>query len=140
MRKLVLFFVTLFLITSCSMDEDNPQFHVQFVPAVEVTMPEYFVHGETYEINVKYKRPTDCYFYDGFYYSQDGNALVIAVQTLVIEDANCESLEDMAAEEASFTFSCNPDYNGTSYLFKFYTGKDANGHNTYMEMEVPIAQ
>ncbi|WP_129750488.1 membrane lipoprotein lipid attachment site-containing protein [Flavobacterium beibuense] len=140
MKKLILFFAALFLLTSCSFDEDNPQFHVAFVPVVGVEMPEYFVHGENYEIKVKYQRPTDCYFYDGFHYEEKNNALVIAVQTLVIEDSNCASLDGVEPEEASFTFACSPTYGGSSYLFKFYTGKNEDGTNSYMEVEVPIAQ
>lgn len=138
MKKLVLFFVTLLLITSCSMDDSTPTFHVEFIPAESIEMPEYFSLGQTYQIKVRYKRPTDCHFFDGFYYEENGQALRVAVQTLVIEDAKCESLEAEEAEEAVFEFNCSTTSDASSYMFEFYTGVDEQGQPTYTKVEVPV--
>ena len=138
MKKLVLLFAALFLITSCSMDDNTPTFHVEFIPVESVEMPEYFSPGGTYLIKVKYKRPTDCHFFDGFYYEESGLALKVAVQTLVIEDAKCESLEREEPEEATFEFNCSTTSSMTSYVFEFYTGMDEEGQPTYKQMEVPV--
>ncbi len=140
MKKLILFFVTLLVIASCSLEDNTPRFHVEFVPIVGVDMPEGFMRGETYEIKVQYKRPTDCYFFDGFYYEEQTGALMVAVQTLVIEDAQCEPLYLMEAEEASFDFTCSPGYANQSYVFKFYTGESETSTENFIQMEVPIIQ
>lgn len=141
MKKLVLLFAALFLITSCSMDDNTPTFHVEFIPVESVEVPDYFAAGNTYQIKVRYKRPTDCHFYDGFYYEESGGALIVAVQTLVIEDAKCEPLENMQPEESIFEFTCSPmTADVSAYLFKFYKGEDDAGNPIYMDIEVPVAQ
>ena len=143
MRKLILFFAALFVVSSCSMEDNTPQFHVEFVPIESVEMPESFTIGNSYDIKVWYKRPSDCHFFEGFYYEEDGTTLTVAAQTLVIEDATCESLENEPAESAVFTFVCSPTYdNTTSYHFKFFTGDQGGqlGQDSYLEFEVPVLQ
>lgn len=141
MKKLLLLLVTLLLVFSCvPEDDDRVQFHIEFVPAVSVELPESFTRGETYEIKVKYNRPTDCHYFDGFYYEASGHIRTVAVQTIVIEDANCEPLVSIAPEESSFNFYCNPTYADNTYTFKFYTGQGSNGAQEFMEVEVPVVQ
>jgi hypothetical protein len=143
MKKLALLFFALFLIASCSMEEeDNVKFHIEFVPVVSVDLPEHFVRGETYEMKVKYHRPDDCHYFNGFYYDSQpsSNQRVVAVQTIVIEDANCLPVDEQDLEEVSFDFLCSQSYNNTSYVFKFYTGDDANGNQQYLEVEVPVLE
>lgn len=143
MKKLILFIATIFVVSSCSMDDDTPQFHVEFVPIEYVEMPASFTIGNSYQIKVWYKRPSDCHFFDGFYYEEDGSTLTVAAQTLVIEDSTCESLENEPSESAVFTFVCSPDYEGTqSYHFKFYTGEGTGqvGQDSYLEYEVPVTE
>lgn len=131
----------LFIISSCSIDDDERvQFHMEFIPVVGVDVPEYFVRGETYPITVSYNRPTDCYYFDGFYYEPDGNVRVVAVQSIVIEDSNCEPLDTLVAEEASFDFICSPLYSNQSYLFKFYRSVDEEGNQLFLEVEVPVME
>ena len=139
MKKLILFIVTVFVIASCSLDEENPKFYVEFVPIVNVDMPAEFYRGETYEINVQYKRPSDCYFFDGFYYEEQTGSLMVAVQTLVIENAQCDPLDMAEPETASFSFTC-PGYAQQSYVFKFYTGENEMSIGNFIEMEVPVVQ
>ena len=140
MKKLILFFVTVFVVASCSLEDDSPKFHVEFVPIVNVHMPEAFYRGETYEIQVEYKRPSDCYFFDGFYYEEQTGALLVAVQTLVIEDAQCQPLDTLEPEVASFNFTCSPGYTEQAYVFKFYTGNGQMGTDNFTTWEVPVIQ
>ena len=138
MKKLFLFFAALFMLASCSREDDVPQFNVEFLPVDSVDVPESFAMGNTYQIKVHYKRPTDCYFFNGFYYEEDGDALLVAVQTLVIQDAVCEPLTE--PESAIFEFECSPNYTSSTYLFKFYKGDNEAGDPTYIEVEVPVMQ
>jgi hypothetical protein len=46
-----------------------------------------FKLGETYEITLKFTRPTE--FYQGIYYSKDLNTRTIAIQTAVDKDQAC---------------------------------------------------
>jgi hypothetical protein len=143
MKKLLLLFITLSLFTfsSCSLnDDDRLQFHMEFVPVTAVEMPEYFERGGTYTIDVYYTRPNDCHYFEGFAYEANGNARTVAVQTIVIEDAECQPLPTDAPEKASFEFLCAPQYNNQTYVFKFYQGADANGNQQFLEVEVPVEQ
>lgn len=138
MKKLLLVFAVLVLAASCSLEEDNLKFHVEFLPVDSVEIPESFRAGETYQIKVHYKRPNDCYYFDGFYYEAHGSVRVVAPQSLVIEHSDCVPLD--TTEEASFDFLCSPSYTNPSYLFKFYKGTDAQGNQLFLEIEVPIVE
>lgn len=140
MKKILVLLGMICLLVSCSMEEDRVKFDIAFLPAVSVEVPEYMQPGQTYDFRIKYSRPTDCYYFDGFYYESDGDAHVVAVQALVIRDANCESLESLAPEEGTFQVTCSPLYNGDSYHFKFYTGENAQGVQEFMNVEIPVHQ
>ena len=140
MKKILLLLgVLCIIITSCSIDNgDKLKFHVEFLPVVSVEIPETMQPGGTYEFKVTYSRPTDCYYFDGFYYEPEGNANIVAVQTLVIEDADCQPLTTLAPEVATFQVSCSPDYTASTYFFKFYQGEDADGNQQFMEVYIPV--
>ncbi len=140
MKKILVLLGIVWLIASCSMDEDNLRFQVEFIPVISVEAPEYMQPGHTYEFKVKYSRPTDCYYFDGFYHEPDGNAHIIAIQALVIQDAECLPIETLVPEEGIFQISCATDYTASSYLFKFYQGDDEQGEPKYLDMEIPVQQ
>jgi hypothetical protein len=140
MKKLLLLFVMLSLLISCVPEEDNLKFHVEFVPVESVEVPETVTPGHTYDIKLKYRKPTDCHYFDGFYYEANGSVRVVAIQTMVIENANCQPLVNEELETASFDFVCSPAYNADSYVFKFYKGEDGAGIQQYLEIEVPVVQ
>lgn len=139
MKKLLLLFAALFVIASCSLDHDTkPDFHVEFIPTISVDMPESVTPGHSYPINIYYKRPNDCYLLDGFYYDIQDNTRIVAVQTVVFEDGNCQPIASSEPEMTTLTFECPTVYAGTSYTFKFYTGTDTSGTQQFIEVTVPI--
>jgi len=141
MKKLGLFFITLLLIASCTLEPDETvPFHIEFLEVESVVIPETVTPGNIYEITVTYRKPTDCHYFDGFYYEANGSERVVAPQAIVIEDAECLPLTDEEPEEASFDFECKTSYTESSYHFKFYSGEDANGNQTYIEREVQVMQ
>lgn len=133
-----------FIITSCSIDGGEPQsnFHVEFIPTIDVEMPEFVTPGYTYAIKLYYQRPTDCYVFDGFYYDIDAanNARVVAIQANVFEESDCVAITSNLPEVATLNFECPVEYTGTSYTFKFYKGIDAAGNQQFLEVEVPITE
>lgn len=140
MKKILALIGAVFLITSCSLEEDKLKFQMEFLPAVAVEVPEYMQPGQTYEFKVKYNRPTDCYYFDGFYYETQGNAHVVAVQALVIQDAECKPIEPLLPEEGTFQVTCSPGYTLDSYLFKFYQGENSSGDQQFFQVEIPVQQ
>jgi hypothetical protein len=141
MKKILALFAAFITITACSLDHDVKEFNVEFLPILAVDAPEVVVPGQTAQFTIYYKRPTDCYYVNGFEYEADGAIRTVALQSIVIEDADCLSLENAAQESTTLDFQCPPVYSYDSYLFKFYQGTNEDtGENQYLEIEVPVGQ
>lgn len=139
MKKILLLFTALFLISACSLEEEPEQeYYVEFLPIEAVLIPEYVTLGHTYEVRVKYTKPNGCYLFDRFHTEKYGEAVIIAVQTAVRRDGECRNYEIASVEEKSFTFTCAETYAYNRYIFKFYTGLDIEGNKTYAEVVIPV--
>lgn len=138
MKKVVLIFLVVFSLVSCSLDDgDNSlNFYPEVLPIEEFDIPVEFQIGQTYEIKVWYRVPSTCHVFDKIYYEKDLNIRTIAVQTIVTERDDCTnySLQSELAE-ASFDFYVT---NNGSYIFKFWKGIDDNGEDLFYEVEVPV--
>ncbi len=123
-----------FVLSSCSIEGDRPNFHTAILPITSVELPQEFVLGETYQIKVWYQKPSNCHSFNGFYYDKYLNERTVAVLNLVTENNDCQPLTDVIVE-ASFDFYVTS--NG-SYIFKFWQGEDVNGQDIFYEVEVPV--
>ena len=139
MKKLVsivlLLTASLLAFSSCTIEDDSPNYRFEFIPVESVELPESFEIGKSYEIKVHYRLPSNCHYYDGFYYEKDLNTRTFALQTKVIEGDQCAPIEDGELKEATFDFFVN---NNGSYIFKFYAGKTSTGENSFLEYEIPV--
>lgn len=135
--KRILFLVSLvFLLNSCSVDDDSIAYYYEILPVDSYEMPETFVFGETYPIKVYYKRPTTCHGFDGFYFKPELNTRTIGIQSIVVGQSDCVSIDESTpAQYATLNFSVA--YHET-YLFRFYKGQDENGEDIFEEVEVPV--
>ena len=134
MKKIVLFAILITSLLSCSVDNDNTTYTYSVLPVESYVVPASFTLGETYEIKLKYKKPSDCYSFQGIYYDKNLNIRTIGIQTTVLENTNCPPLTSEPIE-VSFNFYVT---NTGSYIFKFYKGEDANGQNIFEEVEIPV--
>lgn len=135
MKKLFLLCFTLMMFLSCSVDNDSGvNFDFEFIPIEEVSIPEEFVLGEIYQINVTYNRISTCHDFHDFYYVPNGNERTVAVINVVYDYSDCDMLEDQLIEK-SFDFKAV--YNQI-YIFKFWQGEDENGNDVYLTYEVPV--
>lgn len=134
MKKFLLLICAVASLTSCSLDNDLPEYHYEVLPVESFTIPQSFETGGLYEIKLRYKRPSDCHFLDGIYYDKEANIRTIAVQSSVLEKDYCNDLENEIVETA-FLFECTA---GPSYIFKFYKGTDAHGNDIFETVEVPV--
>ncbi len=135
MKKLILAIFTLVFITSCSVDDSNsPKYHYEILKVDSFIVPAFFTLGETSVITVKYKSPSTCHYFDGFYYERDLNKRLIAIQSRVLQGSTCLPLTDVVVEK---TFNFKATSNG-SYIFKFYKGVDANGADIFEDIEIPV--
>ena len=126
----------LFLVTSCSLDDDGYNVRTEYVPIESVDMPDSFELGGLYEINVTYKRPTTCHSFYTFFFGSEDNQRTVAVVNSVVDRNDCVELEDELVE-VSFDFKVV--YTDT-YVFKFWQGKDENDNDLYYIVEVPVVE
>lgn len=134
MKKIVLFLVAITSILSCSLEDDNPTYTYQVLPIESYVVPASFTLGQTYEIKLKYQKPTVCHIYQGIYYDKNLNTRTIAVQAAAQDNQIC-TMQVPPLSEVSFNFIVTS--NG-SYIFKFYKGKDAAGKDIFEEVEIPV--
>ncbi len=134
MKKIVLFLVVITSFLSCSLDNDSQTYTYQVLPVDSYVVPASFNLGKTYEIKLKYQKPTSCHIYQGIYYDKNLNIRTIAVQTAVQNNQVC-TLEIPPLSEVSFNFFVT---NTGSYIFKFYKGEDAAGKDIFEEVEIPV--
>lgn len=63
----------------------------------------------------------------------------MAVEAMVLDNVDCHPSAAMALDVASFNFTVPLSvYNNCT--FKFYTGTDAQGNDTFIVKEVPVWQ
>lgn len=134
MKKIVFFLILISSFLSCSTDDDNPSYTYKILPVDSYTVPTSFTLGQTYEIKLKYRKPTSCHIYQGIYYDKNLNTRTIAIQTAVQNDQVC-TLDIPPISEVSFNFMVT---NTGSYIFKFYKGKDADGKDIFESVEIPV--
>ncbi|MFD0990600.1 hypothetical protein ACFQ1R_10870 [Mariniflexile jejuense] len=134
MKKLIALSLALIFAMSCSIDDDNTNYSFEVLPVESVDIPTEFTLGETYPITVTYLKPSSCHVFKEFYYSKNLNERTVAPITIVYDDKNCQTLDNVT-EDATFNFMVTS--NG-SYIFKFWQGEDANGEDQYLTIEVPV--
>lgn len=122
------------LFTSCDIDDDV-NYHFEALQVKSVEMPEAFDYGEIYRIKVTYFRPNNCTFFEGFDVVKEAltTRKVVTIGTVIEDEEECSgSGEDLVA---TFNFEVLYD---EPYLFRYWTGEDANGEPTYLEITVPV--
>ena len=133
MKRILLLLSIFLVLNSCSIDEGE-KYHFQLLAVEEAVVPDSFELDGTYEIKLKYYRPTTCHAYDGLYYEKHLNTRTIAIRNVVFERDNCNPTSTELTE-VSFNFHVT---NNGSYIFKFWQGTDANGEDVFYEVEVPV--
>ncbi|MEH6679636.1 MAG: hypothetical protein V7724_03770 [Sediminicola sp.] len=130
---LLLLAVTAMALSSCDLDDDTNFYYVS-LPVTSVELPEAFELNETYEIKVKYIRPDNCTYFEGFDVSKtDTTTRNVVVVGTTLDDVDCMETE----QEVENTFNFVVLYTDT-YLFRFWTGENEDGEQEYLELEVPV--
>jgi hypothetical protein len=137
MKKIILLFVFITTLVSCTKDNVPSNTYTFQVLAVEsYEVPASFKLGETYLIKLKYQKPTSCHLFNGIYFTTDSNTRTIAINTAVKDNEVCTT-EVPPLSDASFNFIVN---NTGSYIFKFYKGKNTDGSNLFEEVEIFVTE
>ena len=130
MKKLLFFFLLAITVASCNVD-DTPQSQEFMLMVEDATVPATMISGQMATIQVKYKRPTDCHIFNGFYIDPDGFTQTISVRSLKFNESNCM---DDSATLYDVPLNFMPVQSGT-YHFKFWKGQDSNGLPIFLELE-----
>jgi hypothetical protein len=116
---------------------DEPNTEYELGPIEGVTMAASYRVDSTSQIMVTCIRPTDCHILNGFYYDVHGFTRTVAMQFAVVGDENCQPEEPPYPYDVPLNF--RPQQPGT-YHFKFWTGVDDEGNDTFIEADafVPL--
>ncbi len=126
------------IVLSCSNDEvDQTAISNEFIPIEEVFIPSEFQLNQNHQITITYTEPTTCHKFSNLLFEKDidensRRAVAIATKS-VTEGVPCDSI-NKTSETTFNLFASQRDY----YLFRFWQGKDDDGKDVYLEIEVPV--
>lgn len=133
MKKIVLLILIAFAVNSCSIN-DEPDRDFVLMPVEEVIMPDNYTVGNISPIIIKYRRPTQCHIFDGFYYDIDESTRTVAIRAVKLNQNNCvDDTESLYEIPLDF----KPAVEG-NYTFKFWIGEDVNGVDQYLVYDVEV--
>ena len=133
MKRLLLVLALAFAVNSCSVGEESNITSFALLAIDSVELADSYPLNETTEIMVKYRRPTDCFIFDGFYIQPDGYTFTVSVQAVELNESNC--LDDsMNVFEVPLEF--HPTTAG-DYTFRFYSGT-INNVPEFLEYHVSV--
>ncbi len=120
----------------CTVDDDSGNIMQILAPTISVDLPDHFVFGQSYEIEINYKRPTNCHSFSGLDLARSSNTITIGVVTSYrTTNTNCVSTGNLEAS-ANINFVAERD---DFYIFRFWQGRTA-GRDNFLTVEVPVTQ
>ena len=121
-------------VTSCSDDDNDHEYHLEYIGVISADLPDEFIYGLTYRINVTIELPNSCYYYYNQYdYYYEGTSRLIYPIAHVDDNVPCTP----NITETTFSIPVQVLQNET-YIFKFYQGQDADGQDQFLTIEVPV--
>ena len=136
MKNFFTLFLAVFLIYACNDDDDNNyhDYHLEYVSVISADLPDEFIYGRTYRIDVTIELPNSCYYYYNQYdYFYEGTARLIYPIAHVDDGVPCTP----NITETTFSIPVQALQLET-YIFKFYQGKDADEQDIFLTIEVPV--
>ncbi|MGD1946970.1 MAG: hypothetical protein ACFB0A_12085 [Croceivirga sp.] len=120
--------------SSCELDTQE-NFHFVNLSITEAEIPDFFVLGQSHSMDVTFLRPDSCTYFQGFdvFTDETGLTTVVAIGSVLTQEGDCTSTEDLLTEIVSVTIK-----DVEFYTLRFYTGDDANGNHLYDEHRVPV--
>ena len=123
-------------VTSCNNDDDYHDYHLEYTNVKSADLPDEFIYGRTYKIDVTIELPNSCYYYYNQYdYFYEGNSRLIYPIAHVDDGVPCTP----NIREITFSIPVQALQNET-YVFKFYQGEDAEGQDMFLTIEVPVIE
>lgn len=132
--KFMSLFAMLILFSSCNDDDDNHEYHYEYVNVTSVEVADEFTYGKIHQVDVTIELPSSCYyFYNQYEYKYEGTSRLIYPISHVDDNEAC------LPNVTTATFSIPVEVlQRETYIFKFYQGEDADGEDTFLTIEVPV--
>lgn len=132
MKNFVYALVLGLLLISCTPEGDT--YRLVVLPVAKVEMETAFRKDSVTKITVKYLRPSNCHFYEDFYYVREGFTRVVAIYNSELNKDNCQPIEN---DTITVPLSFKPTELGT-YTFKFWKGTNADGIEEFDEYQADV--
>ncbi|MBF0694072.1 MAG: hypothetical protein IR153_03315 [Flavobacterium sp.] len=134
MKKVFALLILAISFVGCELEDDERSSVPQLGPIEDVTMPARYKVDSVSKIVIRYRQPSTCHIFTGFYYERFSTTRTVAIQFNKLNRNNCEPLNEPPFEtELNF----EPQASG-AYTFKFWTGFDEAGAETYITEEVVV--
>lgn len=134
MKHYIIILLTILSLSACSPSgDDDVNYHFEYVPITDVEIPSTFTLGNTYEIKVHYALPNDCYGYYSHDYIYENTTRKVGTIAIVNNDVACTQ----GIIEGEYTINVKAMQNET-YVFMFWQGRDSQGIDQYLIIEVPV--
>lgn len=136
MKHFIKLLLISFLIIGCNDDDDDNyhDYHLEYSSVISAELPDEFIYGRTYRINITIELPSSCYyFYNQYDYFYEGTTRLIYPIVHVDDGVPCT----LNIREITFSIPVQALQN-EPYIFKFYQGEDADGQDIFLTIEVPV--
>ncbi|UUC46233.1 hypothetical protein [Flavobacterium cerinum] len=136
MKKILVLLFCIQFLSACSSDSDMENTSFELLTIQDVRLPDTFKAGQQTVIYLKYKRPTNCYSFNGIYYEKNGNTITMAIDALRQHLSNCEAVNENLFEVSY------PLFLQTSgiHVLRFWQGKNAQGEDQFLIREIDVQE
>jgi len=107
---------------------------LEYTGVISAELPDEFIFGRTYRINVTIELPSSChYYYNQYDYFYEGTTRLIYPIVHVDDGVACtQNIRETTFSTPVQALQYEP------YIFKFYQGENANGQDMFLTIEVPV--
>lgn len=135
MKKFFCFLLFAIALSSCSL-EDSGTSKEYYLPVDHVVMASDVVNlGETLSFTVTYRRPNDCYIFNGYSVEKENLSRTVKVRAVLLNEGDCVQYEQGNLYDVPLNFT--PEGSGT-FVFRFWAGNDENDEPVYIEKEIEV--
>ncbi len=133
MKKIVLSIIAALTLVSCT--TEGEEFTLEVLPVAKVVTPTAFKRDSITNIPVTYLRPTNCHFFEDFYYDRLDFTRVIAIyNSRILKENTCLPRQN---DSVVVNLRFKPVELGT-YNLKFWKGTNSSGQDEFFEIQAVV--
>ncbi len=129
MKKIIAIVVLGLFFNSCDTTPEE-SYTLEVVPVAKVQMQTKYALDSITQIPIKYVRPTNCHFFEDFYYEKSDYTRNVAIYCAKL-NGNNNCVADLT-DTITIPLRFKPETLGT-YHFKFWIGTNADGIDQFIE-------